>query len=109
MEGAASVLLSLLPYRTTGPRMAPPTMGWVLPHQSLIKKIPYKSCLQPDVNILLATSEAPSSLMTLAQGFSAYLMLRSFNTVPHIVVTPNYKITFVATSQPILLLLEILM
>ena len=27
--------------RTTNPGMAPPTMGWVLLHQSLIKKIPY--------------------------------------------------------------------
>lgn len=25
--------------RTTGPEMAPPTMGWALPRQSLIKKM----------------------------------------------------------------------
>jgi hypothetical protein len=25
--------------RTTSPEVAPPTMGWTLPHQSLIKKI----------------------------------------------------------------------
>ena len=27
---------------TTSPGMAPPTMGWALPHQSLIKKMPYR-------------------------------------------------------------------
>jgi hypothetical protein len=40
-------LLSLLSYRAQDPcsRMAPPTMGWTLPHQSLIKKIPYSQIL----------------------------------------------------------------
>ena len=35
-------LLSLLSYRTRtiSPEMAPPTMGWALPHQSLIKISP---------------------------------------------------------------------
>ena len=28
--------------RTTSPGMAPPAMGWTLPHQSLIKKMPYR-------------------------------------------------------------------
>ena len=46
---ASYSLLSLLHYRTQdhqprdGPahnRLAPPTMGWALPHQSLIKKMP---------------------------------------------------------------------
>jgi len=34
----------------------------------------------------------------LAQWFSMFLMLRALNTVPYAVVTPNYKINFVATS-----------
>ena len=36
-------LLSLLSYRTqpASPGMAPPTMGWALPHQSQIGKMPY--------------------------------------------------------------------
>ena len=33
----------------------------------------------------------------IAQGFSAFLMLGLFNTVPHVVVTPNHKVIFVAT------------
>ncbi len=32
------------------------------------------------------------------QWFSTFLMPRPFNTVPHVVVTPNHKIIFVATS-----------
>jgi hypothetical protein len=31
----------LIKPRTTSPGMAPPTIGWALPHQSPIKKIPY--------------------------------------------------------------------
>jgi len=31
----------LIEPRTTSPGMAPPTMGWTLPHWSLIKKMPY--------------------------------------------------------------------
>jgi hypothetical protein len=27
--------------RATSPEVTPPTMGWTLPHQSLIKKVPY--------------------------------------------------------------------
>ena len=49
MEGAAywlvpHGLLSLLSYRTQdhSPGMTPPTMNWALPHQSLIKKMPYR-------------------------------------------------------------------
>ena len=34
----------------------------------------------------------------LKQWFSAFLVLRPFNTVPCVVVTPNHKITLVATS-----------
>ena len=30
--------------------------------------------------------------------FSTFRMLRPFNTVPHVVVTPNHKINFLATS-----------
>jgi hypothetical protein len=32
----------LIEPRTTSPGLAPPTMGWALPHQSIIKKIPYR-------------------------------------------------------------------
>jgi hypothetical protein len=35
---------------------------------------------------------------TLTQCFSAFLMPQPFNTVPHVVVTPNHNLTFVATS-----------
>jgi hypothetical protein len=28
--------------RTTSPGIAPPTMGWALPYQTLIKKVPYR-------------------------------------------------------------------
>jgi hypothetical protein len=34
----------------------------------------------------------------LVQWFSTFLMLWPFNTVPHVVVTPNHKIIFIATS-----------
>ena len=34
----------------------------------------------------------------LIQWFSNFRMLTPFNTVPHIVVTSNYKIIFIATS-----------
>ena len=36
------ILLSI-ESRTTSPGMAPPTMDWALPHQSLIKKTPYRT------------------------------------------------------------------
>jgi hypothetical protein len=32
----------LIEPRTTGPRMVPPTMGWALPYQSLLKKMLYR-------------------------------------------------------------------
>lgn len=35
----------------------------------------------------------------LERWFSTFLTLRSFNTVPPVVVTPNRKIILVATSQ----------
>ena len=34
----------------------------------------------------------------LDQWFSTLLMLRHFSTVPHVVVTPNHEIIFIATS-----------
>ena len=34
----------------------------------------------------------------LEQQLPTFLMLQPFNTAPHVVVTPNHKITFVATS-----------
>ena len=36
--------------------------------------------------------------LTLKQWFSAFPMLRPFNTVPHVVVTPNHKIIFIVIS-----------
>jgi hypothetical protein len=33
----------------------------------------------------------------LGQWFSAFPMLRPFNTVPHVVVTPNHKMIFTST------------
>ena len=44
MEGYCLLACSacfLIEPRTTSLGMAPPTMGWALPHQSLIKKMPY--------------------------------------------------------------------
>jgi hypothetical protein len=42
-------LLSLLSYRTktTRPGMAPPITGWALPHQLLIKEMPYSLACSP--------------------------------------------------------------
>jgi hypothetical protein len=37
----------LIEPRTTSPRMASPTMGWALPNQSLIKKMPYSLACSP--------------------------------------------------------------
>ena len=46
-RGAPHDLLSLLSYRIQdhSPRIAPPTMGRAIPHQSLIKKIPYSQII----------------------------------------------------------------
>ena len=38
--------------------LGPPTMGWALPHQSLIKKVPYRL-------VYIFLIESPSSQMTL--------------------------------------------
>lgn len=38
-------------------------------------------------------------LYTLNQRFSTFLVLRTFNTVPCVVVTPNLNITFAATLE----------
>jgi hypothetical protein len=32
----------LIEPRTTNPGMAPPTLGWVLPYQSIVKELPYR-------------------------------------------------------------------
>jgi hypothetical protein len=37
----------LIERRTTSPGMAPPTMGWALPHPSLIKKMLYRLACSP--------------------------------------------------------------
>jgi hypothetical protein len=34
----------------------------------------------------------------LEQQFSTFLMLQPFSTLPHVVVTPNHEIIFVASS-----------
>lgn len=39
----------LIEPKTTSPGMAPPLMGWALPHSSLIKKNALQVCLQPDL------------------------------------------------------------
>jgi hypothetical protein len=52
--GAAYVLLMACPAcflivpRTTSPRMASPTVGWTLPYQLPIKKLP-QACTQTDL------------------------------------------------------------
>jgi hypothetical protein len=55
----------LIEPRTTSPRMVPPTMDCTLPHQLLIKAMPYSLAHNPIFwrHILI---EAPSSQMTLA-------------------------------------------
>jgi hypothetical protein len=40
-----------------------------------------------------------SDLNDLPDQCSTFLMLRAFKTVPHVVVTPNHKIIFDATSK----------
>jgi hypothetical protein len=50
----------LIEHSTASPGIAPPTMGWVLSHLSLIGKIPYTRSLGG-----ISSSETPSSLMTL--------------------------------------------
>jgi hypothetical protein len=37
----------LIEPRITSPGIVPPTMGWALPHQSLIKKMPYSLVYNP--------------------------------------------------------------
>lgn len=69
VEGAAywlvlHGLLSLPSYtRITHPGMAPPAMGWVLPHQSLVRKCS-TALPTPWSYRGTASTEAPSSLMT---------------------------------------------
>ena len=41
----ASWVCFLIETKTTSPEMAPPTMSWALPHQSLIKIMPYSQIL----------------------------------------------------------------
>jgi hypothetical protein len=49
-----SLSLALTVPRTICPGVAPPTMGWTLPHQLLIKKMPYRLAYsQADVGIFL--------------------------------------------------------
>ena len=41
----------------------------------------------------------PDGVAILEQQFSTFLMLQPFNTVPHVVMTPNNKMVFTALSQ----------
>jgi hypothetical protein len=41
----ACLVCFLLEPRTTSPGVAPPTVSWTIPHQSLIKKMPYRGIL----------------------------------------------------------------
>lgn len=41
---------------------------------------------------------SPPEAYSKAEWFSVFLMLSPFNIVPHIVVTPSHKITYVAAS-----------
>ena len=48
--------------------------------------------------LCLTVSLLEGSLLGLQQWFSTFLMMRPFNTVPHVVATPNHQIIFLATS-----------
>ena len=54
--------LFLMEPRITSPGVAPPTMGWALPHQSLHNKMPYRLVYRSGIFLI----ESPSSQMTLA-------------------------------------------
>jgi hypothetical protein len=62
-------LLSLLFYRTQElrcPETPPPTMGWALPHRSLLRQMPYiLACLSLDLEAFFFLIEVPS-YMTIA-------------------------------------------
>ena len=53
--------------RTASPEIRPPTMGWALPHPSLIMKMPYRLAYSPSHGGIFLTG-VPSSQMTLARS-----------------------------------------
>ena len=61
-------------------------------HQLVIREPPPAGKAKPG---LTYKSNLPD---TLVQWLSTFLRLQSFNTVPHVVVTPKHKIIFVAIS-----------
>ena len=58
------------------------------------------TCLDPNLapGLLLAVPGLSRST-TVAERFPTFLMLRPFNTVPHVVVTPSHKMAFIASLQ----------
>lgn len=67
LEGCCLMACSarlLVEPRTMSPRVSAPTVGWALPHQSLIKKMPYRLAYSPVIRGVFSI-EALSSPMTL--------------------------------------------
>ena len=75
----------------------------------IIPTLPFRGCLTPWLTyvspFLMTASQGMASALILTshhapgQWVSTFLMLRPFNIVPHVTVTPaNHKIIFVATS-----------
>jgi hypothetical protein len=60
----------LIKSRTTRPRLLPPTMGWALPHQVLIKKMPYSRILWDKFSIEFLSSPVTVTCVTLTQNYS---------------------------------------
>lgn len=50
------------------------------------------------LRIVLLSLASTMHRFFLIQSFSTFLILRTFNTVPHIAVTPNHKMIFIAAS-----------
>lgn len=61
------VCSALIEPRATSPGMVPPTTGWALPHQSLIKKMPYK--LAYSLILWKHSLEVPSSRVIFVSGW----------------------------------------
>jgi hypothetical protein len=56
---------------------------------------------QPQLNVVLirvALAMVPIHSSKILAKIPAFQMLALFNTIPHVVVTPNHKIIFIATS-----------
>lgn len=50
----------------------------------------------PSVSMQRQKRNLHQELLALKQGLSTFLIVGSFNTFPHVVVTPNHKIIFIA-------------